>query len=79
MLLLSFFIVALVAYLAGYYIRDWKDRLDWAVKMILAHSFGHAHEKKEEDVTGSVVEPADDPISAAKAEFELEQRRLNGK
>ncbi len=79
MLLLSYFLLALVAYLFGYYWRDVHDRMDWIVKLIMAHAFKHPdHNKQPEKDTSMVIEPSeDDPVAQARREFDETQRRLN--
>ncbi len=80
-MLLSIIILVIASFMFGYWIRDIRDRLDWAVKLILSHAFKHPdHNKEPDEPIGQVVDPDEyDPVAAAKAEFEARTRKLNDK
>lgn len=78
MLLLSWILSIIVGFWVGWYWRDIRWQIRRLELQIAAHITRHKRAEAPEPL-GKVVEPIDDPIAAAKAEFEAEQRRINGK
>lgn len=77
MLLLSWILSIIVGFWVGWFWRDIHHELrlfrSWAKDHVMRHNY-----EKEPQPQGKVVEPIDDPVAAAKAEFDAEQRRING-
>lgn len=77
LLVLDILIAMGMAFVLGWYLRDIARRLRLSELAHWAHVQRHK-QAVEPEAGGRVVEPIDDPVAAAKAEFEATQRRLNG-
>ncbi len=73
LLLLNLILLVVISYMLGYYHRDIQDNFK-RIKVILGDLLGRKDAPQEP--TGTVVDP-DDPVQAAKAEFDAVQRKLN--
>ncbi len=74
LLLLSAVVIYLLGFATGWFERDIRERLGHVTKLVVSL----ANKKPiEPEVESSLVEPTDDPIAAARAEFEARSERLN--
>ncbi len=74
--LLDILIAMGMAFVLGWYLRDIARRIRTIDLAHMAHITRHKRGELPE-ASGKVVEPIDDPVSAAKADFDAMQRRLN--
>lgn len=75
LLVLSYILVLAIGYAAGWFERDVRVRMKIMAQGIVALINNKA--EKPEEPSGKLVEPFDDPVAEAKAEFEARSRKLN--
>ncbi len=75
-LVLSWILTLIIAFELGYFLRSLTDRIR-IVMLAVGKLISERKSKDEPGPEGKVVEPTDDPVGAARREFEERSNRLN--
>lgn len=74
---LSWIISLGLAFALGYSLRSLRDRIKLMMKAMNQILANHKLTPPDPDTGGRVIEPSEDPVEAAKREFEERSRFLN--